>query len=54
MENWKVHIERSTDQGKTWQRIPVDPDTEFGVIQPSILLIPMVDYRFFAGASRVM
>lgn len=40
MENWKVHIERSTDQGKTWQRIPVDPDTEFGVIQPSILTYP--------------
>ncbi|MDP3469417.1 MAG: sialidase family protein [Daejeonella sp.] len=40
MENWKVHIERSIDQGKTWQRIPVDPDTEFGVIQPSILTYP--------------
>jgi predicted neuraminidase len=40
MENWKVHIERSTDQGKTWQRIPVDPETEFGVIQPSILTYP--------------
>ena len=40
MENWKVHIERSTDQGKTWQKIPVDPDTEFGVIQPSILTYP--------------
>lgn len=37
MENWKVHIERSTDQGKSWQNIPVDPETEFDVIQPSIL-----------------
>jgi len=37
MENWKVHIERSSDQGKSWQKIPVDPETEFGVIQPSIL-----------------
>lgn len=40
LENWKVHIERSTDQGKTWQKIPVDPETEFGVIQPSILTYP--------------
>lgn len=40
MENWKVHIERSIDQGKSWQKIPVDPETEFGVIQPSILTYP--------------
>jgi|SRR5665647_372209 len=38
--NWKVHIEKSTDLGKTWQLIPVDPKTEFGVIQPSILILP--------------
>ncbi len=40
LENWKVHIERSKDQGKTWQKIAVDPETEFGVIQPSILTYP--------------
>lgn len=40
MEDWKVHIERSTDQGKSWQKIPVDPETEFDVIQPSILTYP--------------
>jgi len=40
MESWKVHIERSTDQGKSWQKIPVDPETEFDVIQPSILTYP--------------
>ena len=40
MENWKVHIERSTDQGQTWHKISVDPETEFGVIQPSILTYP--------------
>ena len=38
--NWKVHIEKSTDQGKTWQLIPVDSQTEFNVIQPSILIHP--------------
>jgi len=34
---WKVHIERSNGHGKTWTKIAVDPETEFGVIQPSIL-----------------
>ena len=37
-ESWKVHIEKSTDLGKTWQLILVDPKTEFNVIQPSILI----------------
>lgn len=39
-ESWKVHIEKSTDLGKTWQFIPVDPKTEFNIIQPSILIHP--------------
>ncbi len=39
-DSWKVHIEKSTDLGKTWQYIPIDPDTEFNVIQPSILIYP--------------
>ena len=39
-ESWKAHIEKSTDLGKTWQLIPVDPETEFNVIQPSILIHP--------------
>jgi alpha-L-fucosidase len=37
-ESWKVHVEKSTDQGETWHIIPVDPKTEFNVIQPSILV----------------
>ncbi len=36
--NWKVHMEKSLDLGKTWQFILVDPETEFNVIQPSILI----------------
>lgn len=39
-ESWKVHMEKSTDLGKTWKLIPVDPDTKFNVIQPSILFYP--------------
>lgn len=38
--NWKVHIEKSTDLGKTWQLIPVNTLTAFNVIQPSILIFP--------------
>lgn len=37
-ESWKIHIERTTDLGKTWELIPIDPNTEFDVIQPSILI----------------
>src|SRR4051812_49237464 len=39
-ESWKAHIERSADQGVTWQLVPVDPGTAFNVIQPSILFYP--------------
>jgi predicted neuraminidase len=37
-ESWKIHIEKSADFGKTWQFIPVDPESELNVIQPSILI----------------
>ena len=37
--NWKVHIEKSSDDGKSWTKIPIDPQTEFDVIQPSILVL---------------
>lgn len=37
-EGWKVHIERSADGGNSWQFIPVDPETEFNVIQPTVLV----------------
>ncbi|MBC6612627.1 exo-alpha-sialidase [Hymenobacter sp. BT507] len=39
-ERWKVHLEKSTDRGRTWQRIPVDTASAFDVIQPSILRYP--------------
>ncbi|MEO7982652.1 MAG: sialidase family protein [Bacteroidota bacterium] len=37
---WKVYIERSSDLGKTWEIIPVDSNSTFKVIQPSILIYP--------------
>jgi len=39
-KSWKVHIEKSLDSGKTWKVIPVDSETKFTVIQPTILLHP--------------
>jgi predicted neuraminidase len=34
---WKVHMERSTDGGRSWQLIPVDTANPFRVIQPTVL-----------------
>jgi alpha-L-fucosidase len=39
-ESWRIHIERSEDSGKTWQLIPIDPESDFNVIQPAILIHP--------------
>jgi predicted neuraminidase len=37
---WKVYVEKSADQGDSWQLIPVDTSNIFKVIQPTILLYP--------------
>jgi predicted neuraminidase len=35
---WRVHFERSSDLGRTWQSTgPINDGKEFGVIQPSVL-----------------
>ncbi len=34
---WRVHIERSEDNGRTWKAIPVDDDSPLDAIQPSIV-----------------
>ncbi|MEJ7589160.1 MAG: sialidase family protein [Ferruginibacter sp.] len=39
-DQWKVFIERSGDQGKTWKTVAVDPNSTYKVIQPSILTYP--------------
>lgn len=37
-KGWRVHFERTSDQGKTWQRTePINDGKEFGVIQPTVL-----------------
>ena len=39
-KRWKAHIERSTDGGETWTRIPVDEKGGYDVIQPSVMVYP--------------
>jgi len=36
-DRWIAHVERSTDEGKTWSSIPIDHESKFDVIQPSVL-----------------
>lgn len=38
---WLVHIERSTDGGKSWELIgPLNPEARIGAIQPSLITYP--------------
>ncbi len=38
-KGWRVHFERTSDLGRTWQKTgPVNDGHEFGAIQPSILV----------------
>lgn len=37
---WRIHLEKSVDQGRMWQLIPVDNNSPLDVIQPSILTYP--------------
>jgi alpha-L-fucosidase len=39
-EEWHAHIERSTDGGKSWEKIAIDPQNPAKVIQPTLLLYP--------------
>ncbi len=39
-EEWHAHIERSTDNGKSWDKIAIDPQNPAKVIQPTLLLYP--------------
>lgn len=36
-KEWHAHIERSADNGKTWEKIDIDPTNPSKVIQPTLL-----------------
>jgi len=36
-KEWHAHIERSDDNGKTWEKIDIDPQNPAEVIQPTLL-----------------
>ena len=38
---WRVHVERSTDRGKTWELVgPINPEAQIGAIQPTLMTYP--------------
>jgi alpha-L-fucosidase len=37
---WHAHVERSTDNGKSWEKIDMDPQNPAKVIQPTLLTYP--------------
>ena len=40
-DGWRVHFERTTDLGKTWETVgPVNDGREIAAIQPSVLFHP--------------
>ena len=39
-DEWHAHIERSTNGGKTWEKIVIDPQNRVKVIQPTLMLYP--------------
>ena len=53
---WKVHLEKSTDGGKTWEFRPIDHTTKFTVIQPTFLVYPknVVQLLCRSGNDRIV
>lgn len=39
-DKWHSHIERSIDDGKSWEKIAIDPANPAKVIQPTLLVYP--------------
>lgn len=50
---WRVHLERTSDLGKTWQRTgPLNDGREFSAIQPTILLYPSGDIQILCRSKQ--
>lgn len=55
-DEWHAHIERSTDGGKTWEKIEIDPQNRVKVIQPTLLLYPggKIQALFRSNQNNIM
>ena len=55
-DEWHAHIERSIDDGKTWQKIAIDPRNPVKVIQPTLLLYPggMIQALLRSNQNNIM
>ncbi|GAB4019746.1 exo-alpha-sialidase [Spirosoma migulaei] len=51
--NWRVHFERTSDWGKTWQKTaPINDGVDDGAIQPSILFHPNGQLQALCRSQR--
>jgi len=49
---WKVHVERSTDEGKTWEWIAVDDSEKLSCIQPTLLTLPAGRIKMLCRSNK--
>jgi len=50
-EGWRVHMEFTTDNGRTWARTPALNDRKTGVIQPSVLVHQVGRLQFLCRST---
>jgi alpha-L-fucosidase len=51
-DSWTIHLERSKDQGLSWERIPIDQGAGYKVIQPTILTYPGDSLQLLCRSDR--
>ncbi|MDF1751223.1 MAG: exo-alpha-sialidase [Verrucomicrobiales bacterium] len=52
-DGWKVHFERTSDFGKTWEVIgPIDTSSLYNAIQPSLLIHPNDTYQILCRSKE--
>ena len=49
---WRVHIERTSDLGETWQKTEPLNDRQFGAIQPAVLVHPFGDIQILCRSRQ--
>ena len=51
-EIWKAHMEISDDYGKTWRKVPVNENSAYKVIQPSIVQLQNGNLKAFFRSDQ--